>query len=284
MEIHFLGILGYQPYRHKHTSCIMIPEYGIVLDAGTGFHLVREHVRTSHLDVFLSHLHDDHICGTLYPLGALYKKGVRSLSFYGRKGIERFFRKWQFNHPRFPVDIPGHEKILDATINFFGVLPKERDPVSRMWQWQVERPGYSYAVGVFRLPHPSGGSLAYDFLLDGRRIVYVTDTTLDLKQKDVWRFMQALQLGQPPDLLIVECNFANRHEDLARLTGHTFPRILAEFLKEVKPRNAVLTHLHFQGDEFGGDFFQENIFAWREIRQGYTGCVSFAWQETVLIV
>ena len=32
MNIHFLGVLGYQPYREKHTVCIMMPEYGIVLE------------------------------------------------------------------------------------------------------------------------------------------------------------------------------------------------------------------------------------------------------------
>lgn len=284
MNIHFLGVLGYYPYRDKHTSCIMIPEYGIVLDAGTGFHLVREHIKTSHLDIFLSHLHDDHICGTLYPLGVLYKKCVPRISLYGRKGIKNFFRKSQFSDPRFPVNIPHHEKILDATIDFFGVLPKQRDRASKTWRWQVERGECLYTVGVSRLSHLSGGSLAYDFLIDGKRIVYVTDTTLDLKRKDVRRFMRVLQTGQPPDVLIAECNFANRHEDSARLMGHTFPRILAEFLENVKPRNTVLTHLHSQSDEFGGDFFQEDIISWDEVQQAYGKHVSLARQEMVLMV
>lgn len=285
MDIHFLGVLGYQPYRHKHTSCIMIPEYGIVLDAGTGFHLVREHVQTSHLDIFLSHLHDDHVCGILYQLGVLYKKAVCDIAIYGRKGVGEFLRKWQFRHPRFPVDVPGHEQILHASVNFFDVLPNQRNGALKTGQWQiVERPGLSYIVHVFRLPHLSGGSLAYDFLINGKRIAYVTDTTLDLAHKNVRRFAQMLQTGLPPDLLIAECNFANRHEEFARATGHTFSHILAEFLKKVRPRNVVLTHLHPHSDEYGGDFFQEDILAWEEVQQGCGKSVSLARQEMIFVV
>lgn len=278
MDIRFLGVLGYQPYKYKHTSCIMIPEYGIVLDAGTGFHLVREHIKTSHLDIFLSHLHDDHMCGTLYPLGVLYKKEIHSVVFYGRRGTEAFFRRRQFAYPRFPVDISGHEKILNACFDFHVFSGKQP-------QW-IRREGllfHPYAVSVFRLPHPSGGSLAYDFLLQEKRVVYVTDTTLDLKQKNVRRFLQALQIGQPPDLLIAECNFADRHEDFARLTGHTFPRVLAEFLHEVKPQKVVLTHLHPHSD-YAGDFFQEDIIARNEVQNKYGNHVLLARQEMTLTI
>lgn len=278
MDIHFLGVLGYQPHRHKHTSCIMIPDFGIVLDAGTGFHLVREHIKTSHLDVFLSHLHDDHICGTLYPLGVLYKKEVCSVIFYGRRGMEVFFRRRQFAYPRFPVNIAGHEKILNASFDFHVFSGKQLE-----WIRRQGPPFCQYAVSAFRLPHPSSGSLAYDFLLQGKRIVYVTDTTLDVKHKNVRRFSQALQTGQPPDLLIAECNFANRHEDFARLTGHTFPRVLAEFLHEVKPQRVALTHLHPHSD-YAGDFFEEDAIAWNEVQKEYGNSVSLARQEMTLII
>ncbi len=279
MDIHFLGVLGYQPYREKHTSCIMMPEYGIVLDAGTGFHLVREHIKTVYLDVFLSHLHDDHICGTLYPLGMLYKKQIKSVVFYGRRGIETFFRKRQFAYPRFPVSISEHEKNLSTAFGFH-VFSGEQP----LW---IRRNGLlfrQYAVSAFQLPHPSRGSLAYDFMLEGKRVVYVTDTTLDVKHKKVRHFMRALQTGQPPDLLISECNFTNGHEDFAQLTGHTFPRVLAEFLKEVNPRSVALTHLHPHSDEYGGDFFREDILAWQEVQQEYGRHVLLARQNMVLQV
>ncbi|TSC79053.1 MAG: sulfohydrolase/glycosulfatase, Zn-dependent hydrolase [Parcubacteria group bacterium Gr01-1014_29] len=275
MDIVFLGILGYQPWRHKHTSCIMIPEYGIVLDAGTGFHLVREHIKSSRLDIFLSHLHDDHICGSLYQLGVLYKKGVRRVALYGRRGIEAFFCKRQFAYPRFPVDIPSHEKILNATFGFYPVFQEQS-------QWTMAQSGLRYIVSAFRLPHPSGGSLAYDFLVGGKRIAYVTDTTLDIHNKRVRRFARALQKGQKLDLLIAECNFANRHEALARFTGHTFPDVLVEFLKEVQPQQAVLTHLHPHSDEFGSDFFGEDRIAFQEVQNGYGKQVSLARQEMML--
>ena len=54
MEVVFLGTAGYHPNETRHTSCVMIPEMGIVLDAGTGFFRVRQHLRATTLDSFSS--------------------------------------------------------------------------------------------------------------------------------------------------------------------------------------------------------------------------------------
>ena len=42
MKILLLGTAGYHPSETRHTACVMLPEAGIVLDAGTGFFRVRE--------------------------------------------------------------------------------------------------------------------------------------------------------------------------------------------------------------------------------------------------
>ena len=63
MQVVLLGTGGYHPSELRHTACIMLPELGIVFDAGTSFFRVRELLCTSTLDIFLSHAHLDHVIG-----------------------------------------------------------------------------------------------------------------------------------------------------------------------------------------------------------------------------
>ena len=70
MRLHFLGTAGYHPNRRRDTACLMIPEAGILLDAGTGIFRARDLIGTPTLDIFLSHVHLDHSVGLTFLLGA----------------------------------------------------------------------------------------------------------------------------------------------------------------------------------------------------------------------
>ena len=50
-----LGTTGYHPSERRHTACMMLPEIGVVLDAGTAMFRVRQHLATPTLDIFLTH-------------------------------------------------------------------------------------------------------------------------------------------------------------------------------------------------------------------------------------
>ena len=50
MKLLRLGTAGYHPNERRQTACFMLPEEGIVLDAGTGFFRVRQHLATPTLD------------------------------------------------------------------------------------------------------------------------------------------------------------------------------------------------------------------------------------------
>ena len=76
MKIHFLGTTGYHPNNRRHTACTMVPELGILFDAGTGIFRARKLVETETLDIFLSHAHLDHSVGLTYLLDVLYGNDV----------------------------------------------------------------------------------------------------------------------------------------------------------------------------------------------------------------
>jgi transposase len=74
MKLLVLGSTGYHPNEHRHTACMMLPEIGVVLDAGTGMFRVGRHLQTSTLDIFLTHVHLDHVVGITYLFDVLNEK------------------------------------------------------------------------------------------------------------------------------------------------------------------------------------------------------------------
>ena len=66
MKLILLGTGGYFPTSRRHTACLMLPEMGVVLDAGSGMCQIGKHLQTEQLDIFLSHAHLDHISGLTY--------------------------------------------------------------------------------------------------------------------------------------------------------------------------------------------------------------------------
>lgn len=286
LDVHFLGTGGWFPSDRRETSCVMIPDLGVVFDAGTGFYRVRNNIKTPWLDIFLSHLHDDHVCGMLYLLGQLRGTQAKEIDIYGRKGIGKFLSRRQFHNPRFPLSVAQHEEL--AKITFWTSDELFCEKIWRQGRTPYQISGdhwldYSYDVfssarlnwsaGMLNTPHPSGGSLAIILNITKveeragempyRRLAYVIDTTVDLHNKRVRRLAKALQ-GEL-DLLILECNFANRHEELARVSGHSWPAVVIDFVKEVKPRRVALTHHHALADEHGSGFMWEDQIAWEEV-------------------
>ena len=77
MKLVLLGTTGYHPNDRRQTACLMIPELGIVLDAGTAMYRVRDRIETPELDIYLTHAHLDHVIGLTFLFDVLHEKNVR---------------------------------------------------------------------------------------------------------------------------------------------------------------------------------------------------------------
>lgn len=209
MEVVFLGTAGYHPNETRHTSCVMIPEMGIVLDAGTGFFRVRQHLRATTLTILLSHLHLDHVDGLTYLLDVLWEKPVEAVTIHGPPGVE-YLRHGLFETPLFPLPLTYR--------------------VSPVPEEDMEIAGARVTARL--LPHP-GGSLAYRLDWPDRSLAYVTDTTASL---DYAEFVRGV------DLLIHECAFPDRMEARARETGHSWTSAVSELALAAGAKRLILTH------------------------------------------
>lgn len=214
MKLVLLGTTGYHPTNERQTACMMLPELGVVLDAGTGLFRVRRRLQTDHLDIFLTHAHLDHVMGLTFLFDVLHEKKGMVARVHGEPAKLAAIREHLFAPEIFPVLPP---------LEFVPLLPevKLRDDYRLTW---------------FPLTHP-GGSIGYR--IDGPHgsLAYVTDTTADLKADYVEKIRGV-------DVLIHECYFADGQEQLATLTGHSCLSPVAEVARAAEVGRLILVHVN----------------------------------------
>src|SRR5687768_6996245 len=177
MKLLLLGTAGYHPSETRHTTCLMLPEAGIVLDAGTGFFRVRQHLQTPTLDILLTHAHLDHVVGLTYLFTATWGKGMERVTVHGAAAKLAAIREHLLAEALFPVPPPCHWQSLEDGELKIG----------------------SARVTHFSLPH-LGGSVGYRIDWEGRSLGYITDTTAAADAP----YIEAIR---GVDLLVHECNF-----------------------------------------------------------------------------
>lgn len=214
MKLVILGTVGYHPNDQRHTACLMIPELGVVFDAGTAAYRIADYLTTDTLDIFLTHAHLDHVVGLTFLLDVLYGKEMKHVAVHGEPKKLEAVKEHLFSEFLFPVEPPFESKPLEAEIKLAD----------------------GSRVTHFPLKHP-GGSVGYRVDWADRSMAYVTDTTA-AKDSDYIEKIQGV------DLLIHECNFGDDQPDQAELTGHSCLTPVAEVAAAANVGRLVLVHLN----------------------------------------
>lgn len=211
-----LGTTGYHPNDLRQTACYLLPEVGVVLDAGTGAYRLAAHVATDELDIFLTHAHLDHVVGLTYLLETLYFKPMKRVTIHGDAGKLASIREHLFHRDLFPI-LPDVEW---KSLSMFGPVPIANDGT----------------LTHFPLEHP-GGSLGFRLDWSGKSLAYVTDATAGPDAS----YIEAIR---NVDLLLHECNFSDdTPREFALKTGHSRTSEVAAVAKAANVKRLVLTHL-----------------------------------------
>jgi ribonuclease BN (tRNA processing enzyme) len=223
MKLILLGTGGYYPTAKRHTACLLLPEIGVVLDAGSGMCRLGEYLQTDRLDVFLTHAHLDHILGLTYLVNVVPQNVVRNTTVHGDAAKLAAVRRHLFDEAIFPVEPPFHFAPLDDSPNF--ALPD------------------GGSLTHFPLSHP-GGSLGFRLDWPDRSLAYVTDTTA-AADADYVEHIRGV------DVLIHECYFADNDRDLPAITGHSWLQPVAEVAAAASVGRLVLVHIgpHYENDD-----------------------------------
>jgi phosphoribosyl 1,2-cyclic phosphodiesterase len=179
-----------------HSSCVEFEtgsDQYFVCDMGSGARpfgahvLARQSGRPATVNIFMSHMHWDHIMG--FPFfGPAYVPGTR-LRFYGcHSELEHALRRQQ-EPPSFPVPFSQ----LAANIEFVPLVPNQTLEVS----------------GVKVTPAPqfhSGDSFGFRFEHEGRSFVYSTDS--EHKLADIRETQRIVAFFRGADLVIFDAMYS----------------------------------------------------------------------------
>ncbi len=214
MRVVFLGTTGYHPSPQRHTLAVLLPEQGVLLDAGTGLFRLPRYLQTQELDILLSHAHLDHVVGLTYLLGMVHRRPLAAIRVHGEAAKLRAVEEHLFSELLFPVRPPLQMCPLPS-----GELAL---PGGGSGRW-------------FPLEHP-GGAVGYCLRWPGASLAYVTDTTACPDAP----YLEAI-CGV--DLLIHECYFPDQEAELARRTGHSYTSAVAHLAARAQVGQLVLVHM-----------------------------------------
>lgn len=214
MKLLLLGTTGYHPNDRRQTACLMLPELGVVLDAGSAMYRVREHLATDTLDIFLTHAHLDHIFGLTFMFDVLHEREMKRVTVHGEAEKLQAVREHLFSELLFPVEPPFDMQKIASSV-------------------ELSQGG---KLTHFPLKHP-GGSIGMRLDWADRSMAYVTDTVA-AKDADYVEKIRGV------DLLIHECYFGDDMPDQAELTGHSCLTPVAEVAAAADVGRLVLVHIN----------------------------------------
>jgi ribonuclease Z len=219
MRLQFLGTSGYHPTERRQTSCLLLPEFGIVLDAGKGAFRLGKYLKTDEADIFLTHSHLDHIAGLTYLFSVMIEHPLRRLSLRAEGEILQAVKEHLFAQSIFPVEPP------------FDFLPLENSKAGRV----VDLPRGG-RLTYFPVPH-TGRTVGYRLDWPGHSMAYVTDTTASSEAAYVENLRGV-------DLLVHECYFSDARADLSIKFGHSRLSAVAEVARHAEAGRLMLTHIN----------------------------------------
>jgi len=213
MKVVLLGTGGYFPTSRRLTACFMLPEIGVVLDAGSGMSRLERFRKTDHLDIFLSHAHLDHIMGLTYLVNLVPPDVLSRTIVHGDAAKLSAVQAHLFAEPIFPVP-PAF---------LFQPLAAKHD---------LPQGG---RITNFPLKHP-GGSLGFRLDWPGHSLAYVTDTTA-AADADYGQHIRGV------DLLLHEAYFPDDDRDLPAITGHSSLPAVAQLATAANVGRLVVIHI-----------------------------------------
>ncbi len=222
MKLRILGCSGGIGANLRTTS--MLLDHDILIDAGTGVADLSLDELSAIDHVFLTHSHLDHIVCIPFMLDSVGYKRQQPLTIYATEETLEALMRHIFNWQIWPD---------------FTQIPSAAEPYMR---YKVIKPEETVLLGGRAITALPANHVvpAVGYQLDSGlcSLVFTGDTTT---QDEFWKVVNRIgNLGY----LVIETAFTNAEKELAVLSKHLCPDLLAEELNKLQGRPAVyITHL-----------------------------------------
>ncbi len=274
MRVTFLGTGGAVPTTERNPSSVLVNREGdrLLFDAGEGTQrqMMRFGTGFTISDIFLTHLHGDHVLGLPGLVQTLdFNDRERALSVYTPAGTEEdvdALIRAADNRPSFPVHVYGvgpDEAAVrrddyavrtfrtDHDTNAVGYALVEDDRKGRFDRDRAEELGVPVGPKFSQLHEGDPVELEDGTVVEpdqvvgdprpGRKVVYTGDT----RPSD-----RVAEVAEGADLLIHDATFADDRADRAGDTGHSTAHQAGEIASRSGAERLALTHV---SSRYAGD-------------------------------
>ncbi len=227
MKLILLGTGGFIPTDQTQTACFMLPEAGILLDAGTGLYRMSKYLQTAELDIYLSHAHGDHSHRLAFLFAAFFVNEIQQL----KANVDEI-NLWNLQDR---ANRLSHSTRVHATQPVIDSLAKGYEALNINWQ----------VIGA-QEPLPGGGTITsfsvsdgdeIGFRLDwpGHSMAYVTDTIAAPDAKYIKHIRGV-------DVLLHDCNGPSRLAKLMTSIHHSATLGVAQAAALAQVGQLILVH------------------------------------------
>lgn len=237
IDVNFWGTRGSYPQCGEdyqefggHTSCVSLHADTnlFIIDGGSGLGKLSsfvegKNIKKAHL--FLSHLHMDHISG--FPsFRPFWQEDFEAYIYCAKEisiefgGVEAAFNSY-FTPPYFPIlwqDFPSQKQYYDFSVG--DTLSPEAD----------------CEVKTMLMNHP-GGASGYRFSLEGKSVVYLSDTN-----HTDGIFDRLIEFSREADLVIYDATFSEAEHQKFPHYGHSTWEKACELAIRSDCKNLALHH------------------------------------------
>nr|WP_210424100.1 ribonuclease Z [Halorussus ruber] len=267
MRVTFLGTGGAVPTTERNPSSVLVNREGdrLLFDAGEGTQrqMMRFGTGFTISDIFVTHLHGDHVLGLPGLIQTLdFNDREEALTIYTPDGTEDDIHELVHaadNHPSFPVHIYGvgpDETAVrredyeirafrtDHDTNSLGYALVEDDRKGRFDREKAEELGVPVGPKFSQLHEGESVELDDGTTVEpeqvvgdprpGRKFVYTGDTRPSAT---------VAEIAEDADMLVHDATFADDRADRAADTAHSTARQAAEIANRADVQRLALTHI-----------------------------------------
>jgi ribonuclease Z len=226
MKLICLGTTGFLPTDTAQTACYLLPELGIMLDAGSGLYRLPAYLQTPELDIYITHAHGDHHSGMTYLFASYFKSDVLQRGQPLDDGnINDYVRR--ANQALARTRIHADDETLSVLKQKHAGIPYDWRTLQRQ-----EKLPQNGAITSFLM---EGGT--YGFRLDwpGHSMAYITDTIARPGSSYIDEI-------EGVDLLLHECNGPDHLAALTEKIGHSHTSTAAQVAASAHVKRLALVH------------------------------------------